>query len=207
MSFFNSLSIRFQKVCLAHATIGLLFVLFNFKPFVSGAIFTMVFSYYILMFTDKRFIWFLTVIWLTVVNMLKQGDWETWLTKSISTAECFDAMIALSWLMLRLLSFTVDYCNSNTESTEYDVKERYALAKFLAFSFYLPVFLHGPPLIYDRYATMFDRNRIQPVEESFSRFKELIITFVRILAVYFLNEICMHMVYANIVIYNPDVSL
>lgn len=167
----------------------------------------MVLSYYILMFTNKRFIWLLTVIWLVLVNMAKQSDWEAWLTKSISTADIFDAMITLSWLMLRLISFTVDFCNAKTKSADYDVKDRFTAVKFLAFSFYLPVFLHGPPLIYDRYATMFDRNRIQPVEESFSRLKELIKTLIRILAVYCLNEICMHLVYANIVIYNPDASL
>lgn len=167
--------------------------------------FIMVASYYLIMFTKKRYVWSLTVLWLVILNMAKQSVWEVWLSKQLTAAEIYDGMITLSWLMLRLTSFTVDYCNAKAKSDE-QIKDRFTTEKFLAYTFYLPVFLHGPPLIYERYATMFAKNQFQRVEESFYRLKELLITLIRIAAVYVLNELCMHFIYTNVVIYNPDVS-
>lgn len=196
----------FQRVCFIHATIGISFVWTNFKPLVIGTIFAMAFSYYLVMALRKRYVWILTVVWLAVLNMLKQSVWEERLSAILNEKELCDAMIALSWLLLRVTSFAIDYCNARTTKDCEQIEIKFSTLHYLSYSFYLPVYLHGPPLIYERYATMIPRNRLHRVEESLYRLKELMISLLRVGCVYVLNEICMHFIYANVVIYNPDVS-
>lgn len=198
-----------QRVCFVHATVGILFVFHSFKPIVANTMILMVFSYYIVMMMRKRYIWMLTIVWLGVLNMLKQSVLEEWLSSMLNEKEVCDAMIALSWLLLRVTSFALDYCNAqNKESnqdSECNASDYFSTLKYLAYSFYMPVYLHGPPLIYERYGKMYAKNRLHRVEESLERFVELIITLVRLGCVYILNEFCMHFIYANVIIYNPDV--
>lgn len=198
-----------QRVCFVHATVGILFVFHSFKPIVANTMLLMVISYYLVMMMRKSHIWMLAIFWLGVLNMLKQSMLEEWLSSMLSEKEVCDAMIALSWLLLRVTSFALDYSNSQTkvlkEHTACNGSDYFSTLKYLAYSFYMPVYLHGPPLIYERYGKMFAKNRLHRVEESLDRFKELIITLARIGCVYMLNELCMHFIYANVVIYNPDV--
>lgn len=154
------------------------------------------------MMMKKGHIWLLTIVWLGVLNMLKQSILEEWLSSMLSEKEVCDAMIALSWLMLRVTSFSLDYCNARNEPSK---RYHFSTLNYLSYSFYMPVYLHGPPLIYERYGKMFAKNRLHRVEESLDRFRELIVTLTRIGCVYILNEICMHFIYANVIIYNPDV--
>lgn len=169
----------------------------------------MVISYYLTMFMTKRYVWALTVVWLAILNMLKQSVWEEYLSTELSEKEICDAMIALSWLMLRVTSFAIDYCNFKRKCIEKapnDEPKVFTTLQYLAYSFYFPVCLHGPPLIYERYAKMYAKNQLYRVEESLTRFKVLVISLVRVGCVYLLNELCMHLIYANVIIYNPDVS-
>lgn len=154
------------------------------------------------MLTRKRYVWMLTLVWLTILNMLKHTVWEERLSLILNEKELFDALIALSWLLLRVTSFAIDYCNAHDEQK----RERFSVLHYLSYSFYLPVYLNGPPIIYLRYANMFPTNKLYRIEESLDRIRELLITLIRIGCVYILNEFCMHFIYANIVIYNADVS-
>lgn len=192
-----------------HAAIGISFVWMHFKPLVSGVMLLMIFSYYIAMQIQKRYVWILTVFWLAILNMLKQSVWEERLSPMLSEKEVCDAMIALSWLLLRVTSFALDYCNAklnNFEKLTDQVSNYFSTLHYISYSFYLPVYLHGPPLIYERYAKMLPRNTLHRVEESMHRLQELAISLIRVGCVYLLNEFCMHFIYANVVIYNPDVS-
>lgn len=199
-----------QRVCFVHATVGILFVFHSFKPIVANTMFLMVISYYLVMMMRKRYIWMLTVFWLGVLNMLKQSMLEEWLSSMLNEKEVCDAMIALSWLLLRVTSFALDYCNAQNKElkelhSECNGSDYFSTLNYLSYSFYMPVYLHGPPLIYERYGKMFAKNRLHRVEESLDRFRELILSLARIGCVYMLNEFCMHFIYANVVIYNPDV--
>lgn len=212
MKSINLSSIKFhyssQRVCFVHATIGILFICTNFKPLVVCSIFAMVISYYIAMLLTKRCVWSLTVVWLAILNMLKQSVWEEYLSTELTEKEIYDAMICLSWLLLRVTSFAIDYCNFKAQNIEKTLKlehEVYSTLNYLSYSFYLPVCLHGPPLIYERYAKMYARNQLYRVEESWNRFKTLVICLIRIGCIYLMNELCMHFIYANVIIYNPDV--
>lgn len=186
------------------AAIGILFVWTNFKPIVVIAIFAMVASYYIAMCMRKRYVWMLTVVWLAILNMLKQSIGDGLPSHELSEKEICDAMIALSWLLLRVSSFAIDYCNAKDKRAE-NTREYFSTLHYVSYSFYLPVFLHGPPLIYERFAKMYARNQLHPVEESFDRLKVFAISLIRIACIYVLNELCMHFIYANVIIYNPDV--
>lgn len=159
----------------------------------------------------KPYVWMLTVIWLAILNMLKQSVWEEKLSLELNEQEICEAMIALSWLLLRVTSFAIDYCNARDNcqpmrNSEQIRDDCFSTLHYLSYSFYLPVFLHGPPLIYERYARMFPKNQLLRIEESLCRLKELFLSLIRIGCIYLLNEFCMHFIYANVVIYNPDVS-
>lgn len=195
-----------------HATVGILFVYTNFKPLVAASMFIMVFSYFVAMLLQKRYVWALTVIWLAILNMLKQSLWEEWQSsvQSAHERELCDAMVALSWLLLRVTSFALDFCNARNISQEKRPEQGsdyFSTLHYLSYSFYLPVYLHGPPLNYERYGKMFPRNQLHRVEEAWHRVEELIISLFRIACVYCLNEFCMHFIYANVIAYNPDVSV
>lgn len=190
------------------AAIGILFVWNNFNPIVAISMFLMIASYYVIMRMQKSYVWMLTVVWLAILNMLKQSVWEETLSSLLNEKEICDAMIALSWLLLRVTSFAIDYCNDRDKfrkSGEY-LQHRYSTAQYFSYSFYLPIYLHGPPIIYERYASMYAKNRLLDLDESFHRLKELLISMVHIGCIYLVNEFCMHFIYANVIIYNADVS-
>lgn len=173
--------------------------------------FVMIFSFYIMMFLRKRYVWMLTIVWLAILNMLKQRESEKWLASVLNETEIYDGMIALSWLLLRVTSFAIDYCNTKNRCIEKmppdQMLDHFSTLHYLSYSFYLPIYLHGPPIIYERYAKMYANNRLYPIEESVDRFKELMISLIRICCVYVLNEICMHFIYANVIIQNSDVNI
>lgn len=195
-----------QRISFIHAAIGISFVWTNFKPIVAGTMFSMIFSYYVAMAKRKRYVWLLTIIWLAILNLLKQSVWQKRLSTMLTETEIWDAMYALAWLLLRVTSFAIDYCNARLVDKPEQIRIKFSILHYLSYSFYLPVYLHGPPLIYERYAKMIPRNQLYRVEESLYRLKELLISLVRIGCVYLLNEICMHFIYANVVINNPNVS-
>lgn len=170
--------------------------------------FAMIFSYYVAMAMRKRYVWILTVVWLAILNTLKQSDWEKLLLRKarLDEKEIYDAMMALSWLLLRVTSFSIDYCNARSVDNSEQTRIKFSTHHYLSYSFYLPIYLHGPPIIYERYAKMIPRNQLYRVEESMYRLKELLISLVRIACVYVVNEICMHFIYANVVILHSDVS-
>lgn len=200
-----------QRINFAHFAVGFLFVCVNFNAVVASAMFVMIFSFYIIMFLRKRYVWMLTIVWLAILNMLKQKESEQWLASVLNETEIYDGMIALSWLLLRVTSFAIDYCNTKNRRIEKmppdQMLDHFSTLHYLSYSFYLPIYLHGPPIIYERYAKMYANNRLYPIEESVDRFKELMISLIRICCVYVLNEICMHFIYANVIIQNSDVNI
>lgn len=210
LDFNNIFSPLLQRLYFVHATIGISFVCANFKPLVAASMFIMVFSYFVAMLLQKRYVWALTVIWLAVLNMLKQSMWEDWLSSVLNEKEVCDAMIALSWLLLRVTSFALDFCNARMNAIgkrPEQGSDYFSTLHYLSYSFYLPVYLHGPPLIYERYGKMFPKNQLHRLEEAWHRLKEFAITLLRIACIYCLNEFCMHFIYANVIIYNADVSV
>ncbi|XP_031631448.1 protein-cysteine N-palmitoyltransferase Rasp-like [Contarinia nasturtii] len=161
--------------------------------------FLVVFSYYVTMLVGKRYVWMLTMIWLVILNNLKHGAWKEGLRLFLSEREIYNVDISIAWLVLRVTSFSIDYCNAPEQ-----IHDSFSTINYLAYAFYLPMYVHGPPLIYERYAKMIPKNRFRPIKELMCRLSELFLSLLRIGFIYCLNEICMHYIYATVIIYNPD---
>lgn len=155
----------------------------------------------------KRCIWLITILWLLFINIIRQYAYSDLVLDYLTIDEVYEALNVWSWLLLRTTSFAMEYNTAKTKLwNQLDLSEEFSPWKYLGYTFYLPVLQHGPPLIYQRYATMF---RIQPKDrlaDSLARFKNLLLAFVWIGCVFLIIELFSHFIYFNVISYNPDVS-
>lgn len=172
----------------------------------------MIGSYLIAMLRSRRCIWSVTLFWLILMNFLKKPDIQVLLFSDMNPLDIYEVIVYLCWMILRLVSFSLDYCNatSNAICTNTDTittKQKYSFVNFLGYILYMPTTLHGPPFIYERYASMFEKNKYQCVENFLNRLKELLWNLLQIGIWYFFNELAMHYFYVNNIIYDPQVIL
>lgn len=159
------------------------------------------------MLFGKRYIWLVTVAWLAFINVVKQFIWSDFLLERFSTHAIYEALVIWSWLLLRTTSFALEYNKAKEESWKKSaINDTFSIWKYLGYAFYLPVYQHGPPLIYQRYATMFTQTQRARKDESIERFKHLILALLWIGGIYLLIEFFSHFIYVNVISYNPHVS-
>lgn len=124
------------------------------------------------------------------------------------TQAIFEALVTWSWLLLRTTSFALEYNKAKEDSLKKsEMNDIFSVWKYLGYAFYLPVYQHGPPLIYQRYATMFTQTQRARKTESVERLKQLILALLWIAGIYLLIEFFSHFIYVNVISYNPHVSL
>lgn len=173
----------------------------------------MLLSYYIVMRSTKRYIWSITVLWLIVLNVAKQDEVQDYLFKISNEFYTYEVIILSCWVVLRLISFSIDYANARIsamhgETTLYRIQERFTTCNYLAYILYVPTILIGPPFIYARYEHMIEMNRKRHrVEEFLVRLKVLIQNMLRVWFWWNINDFFLHFFYTNNIIYNVDVSL
>lgn len=152
----------------------------------------------------KRYVWLVTVFWLIVLNLIKRYAWSEWVQGLTSPDKIYSGLIMVAWLLLRTTSFAAEYCDAKETMCETNLQKKFSLWKYLGYTFYIPVYQHGPPLIYERYE-MCEINVKTDLEETADRFADLFHALLRIGAIYLFTELISHFIYINVVIYNPEV--
>lgn len=166
----------------------------------------MLLSYYFIRHKRPRCIWLLTIFWLLIMNMLKQSSVQEVLLPDLHDLELYEAIVYFCWMVLRLVSFTLDYRDECDHRSPSEYGANYSIANYLGYVFYVPTMLHGPPMTYVRYIHMLPLNKYQRVEDFLARLSELLKTLVRLACWSFVYELAMHYIYANKVVYNSQVS-
>lgn len=142
------------------------------------------------------------------MNMLKQSSVQEVLLPDLHDLELYEAIVYFCWMVLRLVSFTLDFQDEFDQSapSEHGAGAHYSIVNYLGYVFYVPTMLHGPPMTYVRYIHMLPLNKYQLVEDFLARLNVLLKTLVRLACWSFLYELAMHYIYANKVVYNSQVS-
>lgn len=169
----------------------------------------MVVSFYFVRHTRRRYIWLLTIMWLLIMNALKQTTVQTLLLADLHDLQLYEIIVYFCWMVLRLVSFTLDFRidSTQTSASPSTTTNAYSFVNYLGYVFYVPTMLHGPPMIYQRYIHMLPLNKYQRVEDFLARLWGLLTTLVRLVVWYFAYELAMHYIYANNVVYNSQVSV
>lgn len=186
---------------------------FRFNELIVAIVALMIGTFYVAMFFRRRHIWATTVFWLAIVNLLKHPRVVKWLRAYIGHPDSFPIILLTSWMLLRLTSFALDFHDANTADNPNDgqklreINKKFSLSNMFGYFLYIPTLVNGPPIIYERYAAMFERNKYQRVEDSIERGKQLGLTLLQLIAYGVLNVFCMHFIYTNYLIYSPEVSV
>lgn len=158
-------------------------------------------TFYAIRHTRPLIIWTATIVWLIILNVMKLEHIQKSLKLNLSDFTLFEVFVYFLWMVLRLVSYTIDACKAKYRSTD-----EYCIVNYLGFVFYMPTMLNGPPMVFERYTHMLPLNRFQRVEDFLERLKTLICIIMRLLFWYFLFEFSMHFIYANVVVFNPQVN-
>lgn len=158
-------------------------------------------SFYCLKRTRPLYIWLNVISWLVVLNMMKIQGFRKAIDIDLAEVVVMEAFLFFSWVILRLASVTLDYCNAGR-----DERAKISPDIFLGYVLYIPTLLHGPPMVFRRYIHMVPLNRYQRVEDFLIRLRKLIGVLLKVVVLFFVFEACMHLIYANAVAMNPQVS-
>lgn len=172
----------------------------------------MLLSYYIVMRSTKQYIWSITVLWLILLNVIKQDEVQEYLFAYNNAFYMYEVIILSCWIILRLISFSVDYANARIgvmrgEKALEVIQERFSTWNFFAYVLYVPTILIGPPFMYERYEHMIEMNKQdQRVEEFLTRLSSTIQSLLRVWFWWIVNNLMLHFFYTNNFTYNAQVS-
>ncbi len=125
-------------------------------------------------------------IWIYNLTVLVVVSWsgESWSIPFISFRGMAGWAHTLNIVMLRMISYGVDYSKSPTKT-----QEKYGLTSYLGYVFYGPLFLAGPIMTFDSWSSQVGNNSIPLLEK--------IKYGVRWVVNFFLLEVLLHLSYAN----------
>lgn len=159
----------------------------------------------------KIFIWLTVLAWLCFAGLIKfDMRPRQFISKNITNVEIFSGITAVGWQLIRITSYTLDYCDA-LASVSGSIKNaefyrKFSLVNFLAFSFYLPFFAQGPPTIYSGYLSMIEKNELGKNSDWQQRTINLLIELIRLAGTSFIAVVMMHYLYSETITYDPYVS-
>lgn len=114
-----------------------------------------------------------------------------------------DFLFLYTWLIVRVTSYSLDYNRAMRKSyAQQDMPKVYSFSNYLGYVFYMPVMIHGPPLIYKRYAKMLTQKKY----DDFSRRSvDMICMLMRLTCSAVFLELARHFIYAEYICENPHV--
>lgn len=197
--------INFQQLPLVHAVIGLIFVFSRNYPIEFILIPCTLF--FMLKHLCVVYLWIITVGYLLIMKDFRLFLQYGWVSFS-NMPSYFEFILVMTWLFVRYTSFVFDY-NLETLHAKNDakrlsqMKRKYSLINYLGYVFYFPIILHGPPMVFERYASLFERKT--KLNGLFSRLKVFGLHIIRIICWGFVAEILRHFIYTNYVTEYIDV--
>lgn len=189
-----------QKVPLSHAFIGIVFIVCNGFPW--GVIFVTVIVFYVVMRTRRCCIWFFAIICLTCRQFVRTID--AFIVLFDDYTSMADFLFLYTLLIVRATSYSLDYNRAMRKCYTYqDIPKIYSFSNYLGYVFYMPVMIHGPPLIYKRYAKMLAQRKYVDFAR---RSVDLICMLIVLTCGCVFLELARHFIYAEYMCENPHVS-
>ncbi|XP_031621788.1 protein-cysteine N-palmitoyltransferase Rasp-like [Contarinia nasturtii] len=201
--------INAERVTVVHAIFGISFLFSTYKMPIIATSITALLSFYIAMRSaKKRIVWFTLLAWLCFAGLVKfDMRSRKFISKNVTHLEIFNGITAVGWQIIRLTSYTLDYCdalsNVNNSVKNAEFGRKFSLVNFIAFSFYLPFFAQGPPTIYMNYLSMINENKLGKNCDLQKRVKNLLIELMRLAGTSFVAIVMMHYLYAEAISYDP----
>lgn len=207
----NRFSFTKKKLPLVHAILGILFVCFNLHPIITLLILMSAMSFYFVMQPGKKhFVWAILMFWLSLSGIVKADmPLLPLFSGHFTFFQLYHGLVAFSWQLLRLASFSFDFCDLQSNSLMFKDKivartsnRRFSLSMFLGYAFYMPVFMDGPSFNFIHYANIFET-----CKQTFflKRLKQLSLELVHLLIIYLLNELMLHYFHANVICHDKTV--
>lgn len=208
----NVFVMNIQQIPVVHATFGIIYLFSTFKLPLALISIVLSATFYVAMFTARKWIIVSTLFpWICFVGCTRIAYQRNLLPTSMMYDEFTYAMTTNCWLSLRLASFALDYCNefvNSSKSKEYaEFKGKFSIINFLGYSFYLPVLMQGPLIIFPSYAVMIKQNVSLKNSDLPHRVKRLTIELIRITIISFIAVLMMHYFYTDPILYDEHVSL
>lgn len=155
--------------------------------------------------------WLVATIWVLLLNIIKTEQIQEPITEylQIGDTNSYETIIILSWMFLKLISFTLD-CVQQQSVIDFDGGNQFNVINLLGYVFYFPNMMVGPIVIYKRYAGMLKKNvdplMIYQSGEVLGRIKALVLNLMRFGFWMMLTDFALHYIYVNNLMYNPQVS-
>lgn len=162
--------------------------------------------------STKRYIWSISIVWLILLNVIKQDEVQEYLFTFNNELYTYEVIILSSWIVLRLISFSIDYANARIRVLHgkiplETVQEQFSTINYFAYILYIPTILTGPPFVYARYLHMMEENKLNHrVEECFYRILVLFKELIRMAFWWIIYDLLLHFFYVNNFIYNSEVN-
>lgn len=171
----------------------------------------MLITFYMAMLTTRKCVVVITFIfWLCIAGATKIARGRDFLPENITYEDFVDGLTINYWLVMRLVSFVLDYCDEivgSSQSKEYEkINQKFSTINLLGFSFYLPVLMQGPPLLFSNYTHMIDDNSMRKNNDFRYRVNQLVIALIRVAVISFIAVFMMHYLYTDPVMYDEGVS-
>lgn len=163
-------------------------------------------------FGAKWPLWMVATIWVLLLNIFKIEQIQEPIKEylHISETSCYEIIIISSWIILKLISFTLDSVHQNS-SINCIRENAFNVFNLLGYVFYFPTMMVGPIVIYKRYANMLKKNddplSVYQHGEASGRMKMLLYNLIKLGFWLMLTDFALHFVYVNNLMYNPQVSL
>lgn len=140
----------------------------------------------------------MTGVSLLLSNLTKWGPVYRWLLSNTSwTYETLQLMtIVGGWMTLKCVSFAMD------AQTEKEEKKQFSLSHFLGYLFYLPTLYLGPPIIYSRFRTCYEKEAQRDLSGLFKTFLKDI---GKVILWYHVLEFSHHILYVSSLKHNLDI--
>lgn len=184
-----------------------MFIFFHFNLSVLTIILAKNFSFIVLMHFKRKFVvWLCASFWLCQIIVFKYLEQHEDIGKllNLNDLQCYEFLILLSWNILKSISFSIDFINSEDKQTS----DTFDLINIFGYSLYFPNLLLGPFMLFDRYNEM--RRNASPLrtgQDTRSRMFTLMIDLSRACFWFLFTDFALHFIYLGNLQHNTEVRL
>ncbi|XP_055541266.1 protein-cysteine N-palmitoyltransferase Rasp isoform X2 [Wyeomyia smithii] len=142
-----------------------------------------------------RFLWAKAFFWIAVINSTKLLYFydQLNLLLDIDNDKLLEFSIIISWNVIKCTSFCLDKAAAKSKG------ENYRLTDLLGYSFYFPLLLYGPVIIYTRFKECQKVSYEHDNLHTLNRFKKLFCQLIVCVLWALIMEIGQHLFYINII--------
>ncbi|XP_055611307.1 protein-cysteine N-palmitoyltransferase Rasp [Uranotaenia lowii] len=187
---------RLKQRSLIMALLGCASIYFIYNSKLLAILFLQNVSFFGITFLFPRasILWVKAFLWIGLINSVKLLYFYDQLNVllDIENDQLFEFSIIISWNVIKCTCFCLDRCKDKTRESQY------RFVDLISYSFYFPLLLYGPVIIYDRFKECLKPRPFGSVK-TLERLKQLIWRLFLCLIWSIVMEIGQHFFYINII--------